>query len=162
MRVRKLHMGKLDLISGKKLVLKKVIIKKLHGIALQDLDHEIQKFYQQLKLLNVQMFGPLITRNKGTNIHEDGTISVDYELYTQAHDYQQYAQQFDIRDEIRVENCLYVRFCDSPEYLELAHAKMNVYIYEEDVPVLEDTYTVFVSSNDTQMTVDIFKPVGSL
>lgn len=155
-------MGKLDLISGKKLVLKKVIIKKLPGIALQDIDHEIQQFYQQLKLLNVQIFGPLITRNKGTNIHEDGTISVDYELYMQAHDYQQYDHQFDISDEICVENCLYVRFCDSPEYLELAQAKMSIYIYEEDIPVLEDTYTVFVSSNDAQITVDIFKPVGGL
>lgn len=160
--MRKSYMGKLDLFSGKKLVLKKVLGKPLHGIALQDLDYEIHKFYQQLKLLNVQMFGPLITRHKGTNIHEDGTISVDYELYMQAHDYQQYDNHFSVYDEIRVENCLYVRFCDSPEYLELAHAKMNVYIYEEDIPVLEDTYNVFVSNNDTQITVDIFKPVGSL
>lgn len=155
-------MGKLDLVVGKKLVLKKVLVKQLNSIKMENLDNEIKKFYQQLKLLNVQMFGPLITRNKGTNIHEDGTVTVDYELYTQAHDYQQYSQQFESHEEIRVENCLYIRFSDSPEYLELAHAKMNVFIYEENIPVKEDIYTVFVSGDEKQMVVDIFKPVGSL
>ncbi|HEL2338774.1 TPA: AraC family transcriptional regulator, partial [Streptococcus suis] len=69
-------MSKLEVLENKKLVLKKVICKKLSSLQFEDLEQEIDRFYQHLQLLKVQMFGPLIVKNSGTILHEDGTITV--------------------------------------------------------------------------------------
>lgn len=155
-------MAKLEIKENKKLVLKKVLVKKLYGIQLEQLDNEINQFYQQLQLLKSQVFGPLVTRNKGTNIHEDGRFTVDYELYMQAHDYNQYKNYFEIRDEVTVNNCLYLRFQDTQEYMQMAFSKLELHIYENDIPVKNDIYTVYVGGSQEKITVDIFRPMDSL
>lgn len=155
-------MSKLEVKENKKLVLKKVLVKKLEGIQLENLDNEINQFYQQLQLLKVQMYGPLVTRNKGTNIHEDGNLTVDYELYMQAHDYMQYKDHFEVRDEVIANHCLYVRFQDAQEYMQFAFSKLELHIYENDIPVKNDVYTVYVGGTPEKITIDIFRPVDSL
>ena len=59
-------------------------------------------------------------------------------------------------------HCLYLRFEDSPEYLQLAYSKMELYFYENDLQTDGTTYTVYVNSTLDQMTADIFRPVISL
>ena len=118
-------MAKLEIKENKKLVLKKVICKKLLGAQLDNVDNEIEKFHQHLQLLNVQLFGPLVVKNSGTKIHEDGQLTTDFELYVQAHDFRQYNKIYEVAEEISVPHCLYLRFEDSPEYLQLAYSKMG-------------------------------------
>ena len=155
-------MSKLEIKENKKLVLKQVICKKLLGAQLDNVDNEIEKFHQHLQLLNVQLFGPLVVKNSGTKIHEDGQLTTDFELYVQAHDFRQYNKIYEVAEEISVPHCLYLRFEDSPEYLQLAYSKMELYFYENDLQTDGTTYTVYVNSTLDQMTADIFRPVISL
>lgn len=155
-------MNKLEIKRNKKLVLKKVLKKRLRGIQIEKLDVEINRFDQQLKLLKVQTYGPLVTRNCGTLIHDDGSVSMDYELYVQAEDYQQYQKYFIVVDEIIVDNCLYLRFNDSAEYIPYAFSKLDIYIYENDIPIKNDVYTVYLNGDGEKVIVDIFRPVNSL
>lgn len=78
-------MAKLEVKDNKKLVLKQVICKKLYGTKLENIDLEIDKFYQHLQLVKAQIFGPLIVKSCGTNIHDDGTLTTDFDFYVQAH-----------------------------------------------------------------------------
>ena len=58
-------MPKLEVKTNKKLVLKNVIVHEMKNIKMSELEKELQKFERNLKLLNVQTFGPLITKNYG-------------------------------------------------------------------------------------------------
>ncbi|BDD39536.1 AraC family transcriptional regulator [Streptococcus ruminantium] len=155
-------MSKLEVLENKKLVLKKVICKQLKSLQVEKLEQEIDKFYQHLKLLNVQMFGPLIVKNSGTMIHEDGTITVDYDLYVQAHDFRQYDTFYTVYEEVICPHCVYVRFEDRPEYLQFAYSKLDLHFYENDLETDGTSYTVYVNTTGEMMTVDIFRPIVSL
>ena len=74
-------MAKLEVKDNKKLVLKQVICKKVHGVKVENVDHEIDKFHQHLQLVKAKIFGPLIVKSCGTTIHDDGTITTDFEFY---------------------------------------------------------------------------------
>ncbi|NQI71918.1 AraC family transcriptional regulator [Streptococcus suis] len=155
-------MVKLEVKDNKKLVLKQVICKKLPNAKVEDVDHEINKFHQHLQLVKAQIFGPLIVKSCGTIINDDGSVSTDFELYVQAQNAQQYSNLYDIQDVVSIPNCLYVRFDDSPEYLQYAYSKLELYIYEQDIQTDGTVYTVYVNSSPDKMIVDIFRPVVSL
>lgn len=155
-------MAKLEVKDNKKLVLKQVICKKVYGAKVENVEHEINKFHQHLKLVKAQIFGPLIVKSCGTVIHDDGTITTDFEFYAQAHNAQQYSNLYDIQDVVSIPNCLYVRFEDSPEYLQYAYSKLELHIYEQDIQTDGTVYTVYVNSSPEKMIVDIFRPVISL
>lgn len=155
-------MAKLDVKDNKKLVLKQVICKKLHGAKVENVDYEIDKFHQHLQLVKAQIFGPLIVKSCGTTIHDDGTITTDFEFYVQAHNAQQYSNMYDVQDMVSVPYCLYVHFEDSPEYLQFAYSKLELYLYENDIQTDGTVYTVYINSSPEKMTVDVFRPIISL
>lgn len=150
---------KIEIRENKKLILKKVINKSLDLIPLENLDTEINRFYNNIQALKAQVFGPLIIRNKGMKISDDGQITSDYDLYIQAHDYKQYKNQFNVLDEVVVEYCLYTRFEGKPEYIQLAFNKLEIYEYEEDIITRGDVYMVSLEDSEDYIVMDIFKPV---
>lgn len=152
-------MPKIEIKINKKLKLKTVLNKNINNINLQIIQVEISKFINLLKTLKVNTFGPLIIRNKGVKISEEGSITADYDLYIQAHDYKQYKKSFNILDEVIVDNCLYARFEGKPEYLQLAFNKLEIYEYEEDIITRGDIYMVSLEDSEDHIVMDIFKPV---
>jgi hypothetical protein len=155
-------MSKLIVKENKKLVLKQVIIHELRGVLLQDLDEEMQKFITKIQVLNVNSFGPLITKSHGTTIHDDGMITADYDIMLQAHDYKQYSKLYKIEDQVSCANSIYVRFAGHPKDLDFAYSKLALYFYEND---LEDTgimYNLTLENHPEYTVVDIFKPVVML
>lgn len=152
-------MPKLEIKEHKKLVLQKVVIKELRNIPLDQYESEITKFENQMKIQHVQTFGPLVTRQIGTQIHEDGSMSFDYDLMIQADNYKIQGATFKIQDKLVVNHCLYVRFSGHPQYMNYAQSKLDLHIYENDLLVKSDLYTVFVGGSEDTITVDYFKPV---
>lgn len=152
-------MPKIEIYNNKKLILKNVLERKLENLEINLLNLEINKFLNLLNTLSVQSFGPLILRNEGVLFSEIGTVSANYNLYIQAHDYKQYKNQFNVLDEVVVENCLYTRFEGKPEYLQLAFNKLEIYEYEEDIITRGDIYMVSLEDSEDHIVMDIFKPV---
>lgn len=103
-------MAKLEVLENKKLVLKNVLIKELRNISLDEVDQEIQKFTNNLDILKVKAFGPLVIKSCGTNILDNGTITTDYDLIVQAHDYMQYKNQFVTKQRFECPHCAYIHF----------------------------------------------------
>lgn len=155
-------MSKLNVQENKKLKLKNVMVQELTGIAMEELDKEINTFINKVQTLNVQTFGPLITCNKGLKIGEDGSMTVDYEVMIQAHDYLQYKNSFKVLDEVVVEHCVYLRFEDQPEYINFAYSKMDLYFYENDIDELGPVYTIMLHESENLIKMDLFKPVKLL
>lgn len=155
-------MNKLEVKENKKLVLKQVLVKELKNIQLDLVDDEINKFANQIKLLKVQAFGPLIVKNPGVNVHEDGSMTMDYELIVQAHDYKQYKHSFATKEQLKCENCVYVRYEGKPEDVHYAHTKLDLHFYEHGLVSDGSTINVYVSEAPDFIVVDIFKPVKEL
>ena len=155
-------MNKLEVKTNKKLVLKQVLIKELKNISFEQIDAEITKFINELQLLKVQAFGPLITKSYGTNIHEDGTITTSYDIMVQAHDYKQYGNQFYTKELLQCEHCVHTRFQGKAEHMQFAYSKLDLYFYEHDLDTNGIVYNVFVSGETEKMVVDIFRPVVML
>lgn len=150
---------KIEIKNNKKLKLINVINKELINIDIEKFDYNLTKFLNELKLWKVQVYGPLIIRNKGTKISEDSKVSSDYDLYIQAHNYKQYNNQFNVQDEVVVEHCIYTRFEGKPEYLQLAFNKLEIYEYEEDIITRGDIYMITLEDTPDKIVMDIFKPV---
>ena len=143
-------MPKLEVKTNKKLVLKNVIVHEMKNIKMSDLEKELQKFERNLKLLNVQTFGPLITKNYGMSISDNGEMTICCDAMIQAHDYKQY------------QNTYIVRFEDRPEYLNYAYSKLDLFFYENDLEPEGITYSVLLNQTSDMMTMDLFKPVKRL
>lgn len=155
-------MNKLEVKVNKKLVLKQVLIKQHRNIELDVIDEKLYAFTNQLQLFNVQTFGPLVTRNAGTTIHDDGKLTTDYNLIVQAHDYKQYQKNFQIKERIEFPNCIYLKFKGKPEDLHFAHSKLDLYFYEQGLSSNGDVITVLINEYPEQIEVDLFRPVATL
>lgn len=152
-------MGKIEIKENKKLKIINVIERNLENIDLTNLDVEINKFLNLIKTLNVQTFGPLIMRNGGVQIFDDGSAKSNYNLYIQAHDYKQYKNQFKVLDEVVIDNCIYTRFEGKPEHLQLAFNKLEIFEYEKDIITRGDIYMISLEESENHIVMDIFKPV---
>lgn len=155
-------MAKLEVKENKKLVLKQVLVHELRNFDLEKMDDEIQNFTKRLNVLKAQTFGPLITRNYGTQIHEDGTMSIDYDIMVQAHDYKQYKETYKTYDKLSCEHCAYLHFEDHPQYLNYAYSKLDLYFYENDLESDGVIFNVFLRETPEMVAVDIFRPVKLL
>ncbi|WP_445487618.1 AraC family transcriptional regulator [Niallia sp. 03133] len=152
-------MSKLEVKENKKLVLKNVIINELRSIQIEKLDAEIQKFINLTQILHMQTFGPLITKLVGTNLHDDGSLTFDYDLIVQAHNYHLHKEQFKVKKEYSCRNCIYLRYEGKAEHLNFAHSKLDLHIFENDLLTNGEMYSVFLSNTPEKMVVDIFRPV---
>lgn len=152
-------MPKLEVKEHKKLVLKNVLKKELRNINMEQVDQEILKFTQRIDLLKVQAFGPLVIHNIGTNISEDGTLTMDYDLLVQAYDYLQYKHEFVTIERFSCDHCLYLHFEGSPEEVTYANTKLDLYCYENDLSSSGELYTVCIQENEHYVVMDFFQPV---
>lgn len=59
---------------------------------------------------------------------------------------------------LRVQDCIYVRYTGPQEKIQVAYDKLNVVAFENSIALRGDSYTVFLSENDSQIVVDIFMP----
>lgn len=156
------NMPKLEVKTNKKLVLKNVIVHEMKNIKMSELEKELQKFERNLKLLNVQTFGPLITKNYGMSISDNGEMTICCDAMIQAHDYKQYQNTYIVHDIYTAEHCVYIRFEDRPEHLNYAYSKLDLFFYENDLESEGIIYSVLINQTSDMMTMDLFKPVKRL
>lgn len=147
-------MTKMEIKENKKLVLKHVLIKNFKNIALEKVDQEITKFMNELKMLKAQTFGPLVTRASGSHFHEDGSITMDYQIMMQAHDYKQYKNKYTAKERVEYPHSVYLRFKGKPENMQFAHSKLDVYFYEEELISDGSIVNVFVGETEEEITID--------
>lgn len=152
-------MPKLEVKENKKLVLVNVLKVELRNLPIDDLDEEVKKFMKKIDLLKVQIFGPLVIRNIGTNIHEDGTMSVDYDIMIQASDYKQYKNEFIIEDRYECKHCLYLHYEGKQEDMSYAYMKLELFEYENDLVTTSELYTVYIKESEANVVIDLFKPM---
>ena len=155
-------MAKIEVLSNKRLVLKNTLIYEVKDIKLEEIEKHGMIFENKIKSLKVQTFGPLITKNYGMNIKDDGIITTNYDFIVQAHDYLQYKDIFKAVDRYEVSNCVYAHFEDRAEFINFAYSKLDVFFYENDLEPEGSIYSILLEQTENYMKMDIFKPVKTL
>ena len=152
-------MSKITILENKKLRLINVLSKELRNIQIEEINNEIQSFINYLDISQIETKGPLITKNLGTQILNNGDISFDYDIMIQTIRKQTDHGLYKFHNQIVVGNCLYAHFEGRADELSFAQGKINIHIWENDYVDLGEEYTVHLHSDEEWMEVDIFKPV---
>jgi effector-binding domain-containing protein len=63
---------------------------------------------------------------------------------------------YELKNQIRVTNCLFARFTEKEENLQYAYSKLGLFAFENDMKLKGDSYTVFVNKNEEGIVADVF------
>jgi hypothetical protein len=119
---------------------------------------EQMDFYIRKK--GAQPVGPLIQKLT-TGIDESGEPKRIISFIRQSDTFIHHVEHpYRMESIIKVSDCLYTRFVGEEDDLRFAYNKIQLAGYEEEISLTDETYTVFVDSNedDGTMTADIFVP----
>lgn len=63
---------------------------------------------------------------------------------------------YELKNQIRVSDCLFARFNEKEENLQFAYSKLQLYAFENDIKLKGDSYTVFVDNKEGKLVADVF------
>ena len=150
-------MPKLEVSYQKTLKLTNVLSTEVPLESLNDLPLVIEQMENYIKSKGYQPIGPLVQYNAVSGSGEDATVVI--RMLRQANGYINHVDKpYTMASVERIPNCLYVRFSGAQDKLPLAHSKLQLAAYEEDIPLKGDSYSVFLNEDDDTITVDIFMP----
>lgn len=153
-------MCKLNFRENKILKLTNVLSYKiqLQSEEVVSIDVQLEQMQTYIKTKGAMQIGPLI-QYVSPNVNEQGELDVQIQFLLQCnHDIHNVEQPYTMQNTLRVQNCLYCRYIGPESTLKFAYDKINLYAFENDIPLKGDSYTVFVENDEENdiMTADVF------
>ncbi|MBX4271773.1 hypothetical protein [Clostridium estertheticum] len=81
------------------------------------------------------------------------TIKLMIQLKNSIHNIE---KPYELKNQIRVTNCLFARFTEKEENIKFAYSKLILFAFENDIKLKGDSYTVFVNKNEDGIMADVF------
>lgn len=154
-------MNKLQYRENKTLKLSNVLKYK---ILLDDKDFDffaaIEQMQSYIKTKGAMQIGPLIQYTK-TSMSENNTVDVEIIMMLQCNNYIHNVEQpYSMESVIRVPEAMYCRYTGPETLLKYAYDKIHLEAFEQDIPLEDYNYTIFVDNNEEEdyMTADVFVP----
>lgn len=125
-----------------------------------DFDVAMEQMQSYIRTKGALQIGPLIQYTK-TEISETGELSMELVFMLQCNNYIHSVEQpYSMESVLRVPNCMYCRYTGPEDKLKFAYDKIHLEAFEEDIPLQDCSYTVFVDSNEDDETIvaDVFIP----
>lgn len=149
----------LTVYRGKTLKLLNPLICKLEIDAIGSLGMALQRMENYVLTKGKKTLGPIIQHSCMTT-DINGTVNAHLELIRQLDGYIVHTDApYKMYSEIKVSNCLYIRFEGKESDLKFAYNKIGVVAYEEGIKVSDEHYTVLLKSEDDNIIADIFAPI---
>ena len=153
-------MKKLQVAYNKTLKLTNACIRNLLE---EDLDeiNDINKVILQMdnyiRSKGIMPVGPLIQRMKTTINEEELDINIQFIRQTNKF-INNLEFPYSMQAVIRVPNCMYCRYIGPKEKLNFAYQKIQLEAFENDIPLKDKNYTIFVNQDDDNdtITADVF------
>jgi hypothetical protein len=120
----------------------------------------VERMDLHIKQRGAQPIGPLIQK-MDVQADEAGESQMVITFIRQADTFIHHVDApYRMASVIRVPDCLYTRFVGEEDHIQFAYSKLQLVSYEEEIPLSQTTYTVFVDSNEDEgtITADIFVP----
>ena len=146
----------IEISNNKTLKLSNVLIKEVNVKDGDDYDTIVLQMENYVKSKGALPIGPLIQKTC-YSVNEDGQVELRVFLLRQASNYiHNIESPYKMESVIKVQNCMYARFVGTEENLRIAHDKINVTAYENNIKLNNENYTVYVDQQDDNIVADIF------
>lgn len=149
-------MNNLGTIKYKSLHLENVICESVSNIKIEEVNKYIISFLNRLELLKIKTTSGLITRLSGSEILENGEIRASYDFLIEIDgEYDEYTKL----TEYRIDSCLFLHYDGEPQFFELAHVKLQLYLFEHELVNDGTIYTHMHSQKDNRLIADLYVPI---
>ncbi len=119
---------------------------------------QVEQMQSYIRVKGARQIGPLI-QYAHASVSEAGELSMNMELMLQCNHYiHQVEQPYAMDSVIRVPDCIYCRYTGPGEMLKFAYDKINLFAFENNIPLRGNSYTIFVDQNEEEGTLvaDVF------
>ncbi|MBL4931805.1 hypothetical protein [Clostridium paridis] len=143
--------------ENKTLKLNNVLIREIGEAELKDIDKISYMIESYIKSKGNSKIGPMINYTS-VSADENGqaklVLKFMIQLKAPLHNVE---TPYELRNQIRIQNCLFARFTEKEENLQFAYSKLNLYAFENDIRLKGDSYTVFVDKmENNDIIADVF------
>lgn len=125
-----------------------------------DLNVAIEQMQSYIKTKGAMQIGPLIQFTR-IFLNEAGELDMEIIMMLQCNNYIHNVEQpYSMESVIRVPNALYCHYTGSETFLKFAYDKINLEAFENDIPLADYNYTIFIDNNQEEdiMIADVFVP----
>jgi hypothetical protein len=125
-----------------------------------DLNVAIEQMQSYIKTKGAMQIGPLIQFTR-TFLNEAGELDMEIIMMLQCNNYIHNVEQpYSMESVIRVPNALYCHYTGPETFLKFAYDKINLEAFENDIPLADYNYTIFIDNNQEEdiMIADVFVP----
>jgi hypothetical protein len=145
--------------ENKVLKLNTVLIRQVNQSEFNDIEKAAYMMESYIKSKGNSILGPMINYTT-TEVDESGQVRIIIKLMVQLKNpIHNVGTPYELKNQIRVTNCLFARFSEKEENLQFAYSKLQLYAFENDINLKGDTYTVFVENKDSKMIADVFMEI---
>ncbi|WP_291651692.1 hypothetical protein [Clostridium sp.] len=147
---------KIALRENKTLKLNNLLIREVSENELIDINKISYMMDSYIKSKGNSTMGPMINYST-IEVDESGQAKVIIKLMIQLKNpIYNVEKPYELKDQLRVTNCLFARFTEKEENLQFAYQKLGVYAFENDIKLKGDSYTVFVKQEEENIVADVF------
>lgn len=147
---------KIVLRENKTLKLNNVLIREISENELIDINQISYMMDSYIKSKGNSTIGPMINYST-VEVDESGQPKVIIKLMVQLKNpIHNIEKPYELKAQLRVTNCLFVRLTEKEENLQFAYQKLGVYAFENDIKLKGDSYTIFVKQEEENIVADVF------
>ena len=143
--------------ENKTLKLNNVLVREVNESEIMNIDKVAYMMDSYIKSKGNSTLGPMINYTTA-EADENGQLKIILKLMVQLRSPMHSVETpYELKNQIRVTNCLFARFTEKEENLQFAYSKLQLHAFEKEIKLKGDSYTVFVDKKeDGSMTADIF------
>ena len=147
-------MRSIDIRKNKTLKLKNVLQRKIQiSESEEHLDKAIEEMYSYIKSKGAVAKGSVIKHKKITE-SDNGIQNAEVTIMIQCDNYIQNTElPYHMEKEICIKNTMYCSYIGPQDNFKLAYDKINIVAFEENVQLYDESYTIFVDSDESDDSV---------
>lgn len=149
-------MAKLSVAYNKTLKLSNVVVTEVPFENFQEIGISIEQLENYIKSKGCRPIGPHIQYMRMQAAAGD-ISEITIKILRQVNGHIGYTEKpYTFIPEVKIKNCLYIRYDGPEENSKFAYDKINLVAFEEDIPLKGESYTIFLEGADGNVITDIF------
>lgn len=150
---------KITVRENKALKLNNVLIREINEKE-DDFNKAIHMMESYIKSKGNSMVGPLITYS-GVKIENDELKIIMKIIGQVKNPIHNVENPYRFETQLKVSNCLFARYREKEENLQMAYSKLQVHAFENEIKLKGDSYTIFVDNKEGDIVADVFMEVDN-
>ncbi|ENK1244796.1 hypothetical protein FDF31_04215 [Clostridium sporogenes] len=151
--------NKMILKENKTLKLNNVLSRELSEKEFMDINRITYMMDSYIKSKGNSIMGPMINYSSLVNDENGNPKLIGKIIFQLKNPINKIERPYKYEKEIRITNCLFVRFNEKEENLQFAYSKLQLHAFENDIDLLGSSYTVFVDQKEDIIVADVFMKI---